>query len=419
MGPVRRHGRAALAAALALAACGRAAPPPVPPTPPGELPAPLRLLSHADPPAELLVFDHPRGRDFVAALALALDAVNRARGPEAPAIALLVLRWRHDRGEARIPALAETRVARVEVPTRFDVWTRDFVEIAAAGRGPGTQLVLLDPDRGRRERPAGGLARFVPELALRWRASWVRLPRSTARADGAGNVQALPDGTVLLGSTAGAGWADLLSARSAGGPPTRVDTAFLHVGHVDEILSHVIVGPGRCDFALVRAAPARALALVRAHRDTAPDAVRSRLGSVGAPTDGDRLQRALDARIATAAEGARAAVAARGCPPPPVVELPVLFACEGGAAAPRACRSLLPNPVNATVLGRHVLAPEPGWAPFEEAVRAALEARGQTLHLLPGERHHERRGGVHCATNVRRWPAGVPGRATPREIARP
>ena len=46
-----------------------------------------------------------------------------------------------------------------------------------------------------------------------------------------------------------------------------LDTSWLAVGHVDEIVSHIVTGVGPCEFALVRAAPTLAVELVAEETD--------------------------------------------------------------------------------------------------------------------------------------------------------
>ena len=352
----------------------------------------MRLFSNADPPVELLVFDHRRSRGLVASLGPVLDAVNRERPPGAPPLALTLLSWRYDRGTARVETDA-TPVRRIEVGTRFDTWLRDFAEPALAPTANGTpRLVLVDPHRGT------GLERFAPALALRWGARWVRLPAPLpTAASGGGNVEVLPSGLLLLGSTIGDAMARFWLERGYASRHVRLDTAWLAVGHVDEIVSHVVTGPGPCDFALVRAAPGRALALADADLD--PPRWLRRL-------DARRLgqQRTIETRIAGAVERVRHALAhgTPACPDVPVVEVPVLLRCDGSAAEPVACTSERPNSVNMAVLDRHLLVPDPRYAPFAREVRRVLEARGQQVHLLDADAQHERHGGLHCATAVRR-----------------
>lgn len=352
---------------------------------------PLTLLSHADDPRELLVFERPGSRPFVAALAEALERANAtARERGLAPIQLTVLRWKRDRHDPVPLAGGATPVARIEADVRFDVWLQDFAEIAAAGG----ETLLFDPGHAR-----GGLERIVPLLADRWGARWLRLPRDApGSANGAGNIEALPDGRLLLGSNAGPGLTRFLLAHGYRGHQLRIDTAFLAIGHVDELFSHVVTGPGRCDYALVRASPG--LALASARNDPAPPRwLAKRLARKAFA----RTQRALDRRIAASAAAVRAGAAS--CPPPAVIPLPVLFDCKGPPDAPRSCRATRPNAVNMTVLRRDLLIPDPGYAPFRTAIVAALVAAGQSPHLLPAGFHHERQGGVHCATNVRRDPA--------------
>jgi len=392
--PDRRFCGALCAGLIVAAACAPSPPPPVAPTAPSQIAGPLRLFTHADPPVELLVFDHRRSRGLVASLGPVLDAVNRERAPGAPALELTVLAWRHDRGAARVEA-ERTPVRRIALSTRFDVWLQDFAELALApAAGGAPRLMLVDPQRG------VGLERFAPELALRWGARWVRLPPAPdSAASGAGNVEALPGGWLLLGSTLGEAMARFWIERGFADRHLRIDTSWLAVGHVDEIVSHVVTGPGPCDFALVRAAPARALALAAA--DPGPP----RWLRLGAHRTAQ--QHVLEARIAGEIERVLEALASREpvCATIPVVELPVLFRCDGEPATPQACRSERPNPVNMTVLDRHLLVPDPRHGPFAREIRRALEPHGQRVHLLDADSPHERRGGLHCAMAVRRVPS--------------
>ena len=398
----QRRWRAGSVAALALVAWACVRPPPaVAPTPPAQLPEPLRLLSHNHAPEELLVFERPGSREFVVSLHAAVEAVNRDRGPDRAPVALTVLRWRRDRSALAGIVPGATPVERVPVDVRFDVWIQDAAEIAWAGEGAAGRLVLLDA------RQRGDLARVVPELASRWGAAWVRLERdANGTASGAGNVEALPGDLLLLGSTAGSRLADFLFAHGYRERHVRVDTSWLAIGHVDEIFSHVITGEGPCGFALLRASPALGVALAR-EASVVPWWLRRRLGAPDEASHYVRVQEALDARIRASVEEIRKSVAARlpACARLPVLALPVLFECQGSPEAPRRCRPSLPNPVNLAVLDRHVLVPDPGWAPFSDAIERALRDAGQKPHLLDAGFYHRQLGGIHCATNVRRDPA--------------
>jgi hypothetical protein len=380
------------ASVLLLGACG------APPADPAAIPAHafrgrLTLLSHAHDPLELLVFERKASRPLVQGLADALEKLNReAAAHGRPPVALSILRFRRDPSDPIALEAEVTPVSRIAVEVRFDVWLQDFAEIATS-RG---RTWLLAPHR-----PSGGLERIAPLLAERWGAGRVSLPRDAeGAANGAGNVEALPDGWLLLGSTAGPGLEDFLSARGYAHRLARIDTSFLAVGHVDELVSHVVIGPGECAYALVRASPRLGLDLLR-DDPAAPRALRRRR------TDRfERTQAVLEARITASLAELRARQTERvaGCPEVPIIALPVLFECKGALDAPRACRSLLPNPVNMTVLRRHALVPDPGHVPFRRAVETALRSYGQVPHFLDARFHHERRGGVHCATNVRRDP---------------
>ncbi len=390
------------AVAILLAGACTHPPPAVPPTPPAQLAGPLRLFTHNHRAAEVLVFESGGSRTFVEALLSVIERANRERTPELPSIELTVLRWRRDRSRGADLTATATPVRRIPVDTRYDVWLQDAAEIGAVGRGADARLVLLDPHR------RGGLQRFVPELARRWAAIWVRLERDRrAASNGTGNVEALPGDVLLLGSTAGPNLERFLLGHGYADRHVRVDTSWLRIGHVDEVISHVITGAGDCGFALVRASPGLGLALARGDPQ-APWWLQRRMGTAGESTHFTRVQESLEARIeASVAEVRRAVETHADCARLPVIALPALFECNGPPEAPRRCWSSLPNPVNLTVIDRHVVVPDPVYLPFSSYVDEILRAAGQEPHLLEATFYHQQLGGVHCATNVRRDPQHV------------
>ncbi len=111
------------ALALLVALACRSAAPLLTPQPPGGFDGTLTLLSHADDPRELLVFEPPGSRTFIAAVAAVLPDANLAAPAQGlPPIQLTVFRWKRDR-HAPVPLddAGATPVVRIEVDVRFDV----------------------------------------------------------------------------------------------------------------------------------------------------------------------------------------------------------------------------------------------------------------------------------------------------------
>ena len=361
----------------------------------------LKLLSHNNSPTEVLVYTERGNRGFVEALLRAVAGVNAGRAVrrEAPVSVLgayktpgeglgaLRRRWRD-----RVP------LDFVPVASRMDVWLQDVAEIGAAGGVP----VLLGTARGR------GLDRLVPALAARWGGTWTGLPApAPGAANGAGNLEALPYGLVMIGATAGPGLRRFLAGQGYGRSLVELDTLWLEVGHVDEIVSHVVLDGGACGLALLRASPGAALDLLRhtPARDL-PRRLRRAVGSAGDDGAFHAGQTALEQRLERIEAGLLSAIARRrpACRSVPVVRLPVLFRCAGSPGQPRRCRPLTPNTANLVVLDRHVLVPDPGIDAFRGHIAERLRVLGQTPVFLDDRFYQRRRGGVHCATNVRRSP---------------
>ncbi len=334
---------------------------------------PLRLFSHADDPRELLVLAGSSGAE----LARALDSVNAeelAAGRSAIRLAWI----ERSRATVAPPETPHTPVARVATRARFGAWLQDVFEFVEH-RG---RLAVLDLRRS-----AEGTSRLLAPLVMRGDAAWLAPPPETGpAANGGGNLEGLPDGTLLLGANAGPALAEFLLARGHRSRHVRVETGFLAVGHVDELFSHVVTGPGPCDFALVVASPELGL--------------RFEGGRDGEDAEFVRTQRTLEARIAASA----ARIVETACAADRI-RLPVTFSCAGPAEAPRGCVAAHPNPVNLIALRRHLLISDPGDPPRRRAITQALRGHGQKPRFVRASAAHDRGGGLHCAAQVRRAPS--------------
>jgi len=369
----------------------------------------VRLLSHNNAAAEIVVYAESGNRDFVLALLDAVEAVNADAGARPfPIINTRILYKRPGSGLGLLRRRERSADIRF-TPThsRMDVWVQDVAEIGSAA-GTTTPL-LLATSRGR------ALDRVVPDLAAAWNGAWLPLPRpDDGDANGAGNIEALPNGLVMLGSTAGMGLRRFLAERGYLGALAVVDTDWLEIGHVDEIVSHVILRPGAgdCGFALLRASPGAALDALAAHRGEidAPASVRrlhdALRGSARDKSESVELlatQRELETRLSRAASELARAVAEHSpaCRGVHVEPIPVLFECRSGRSR---CRALGANPVNMAVLNHHLVVPDPRVAILREDIARRLRALGQSVHFVDDRFYARRKGGVHCATNVLRRP---------------
>ena len=229
--------------------------------------------------------------------------------------------------------------------------------------------------------------------------------------------------------------------------PIRLDTSWLAVGHVDEVLSFV-PAPGARGFKMLVASPRRAYAILDAlnatnptdkllHGRMFPDPVGGSLAVnveqtissfLGLQTD---FHPRLHHRIATGAAShvpeplrdyntARQADIDRirqtmaselGLRDSDIVEIPAIL--MPNAMAPEVADALIPGMVNMLVVNRHCIVPKPfgprvGHPPvdrFEQAVRADLTALGLTVHFIDcWDEYHVALGEVHCATNTLRRP---------------
>jgi len=360
---------------------------------------PITLLHHNHPPRLVVAAAVPGAEWFLRDLYEALADLRR-HDPGSPGLLLL------DPGDGRATAPLQARdrngadllrVARTRSAQGAD-WLQDFGEFATDADAP---LVLATHARASARDLARELARIEDMRFEAW-------PSEPGAANGGGNVEALPDGIALVGNTAGPG----LRARVAaayGAAMLTVDTGWLEVGHVDEILSSVLVPGMPCGFALVRASPALALEIPVG--DSPGDGMRRyrRLALRAAlrpGTDPWRAQQVLERQLAAIASAVVARVKALDarCAALPVIALPVLYECDGPAAAPVRCRAIASNPVNMVVLGHAVLTGATGVAAFDDAVRARLAAAGQRVYLIDDRHQRALGGGVHCAVNVLRDP---------------
>jgi len=311
-----------------------------------------------------------------------------------------------------------------------EMWMQDTMEIATAAI-PGSRMhVVLAGLRGADSFPPTLLG---PDMAVARVAEPRGLIGGDAWSDWYGNLEASPPlpaypaGRVLYGRNVrtGAGFhpdAVRFLAAQAAQPPLWIDTSWLAIKHVDEVVAFLPGADGRGVVVVpdpeegLRLAgqlprPAGAADVVVANRRIAR-LVAELLDGGGSPRAGTEV----------AAAGAGAATVARGVPPKRspgllellgwdadrVVRVPLVFRVpeggltdDGGVTGAAAAWS---NPVNALLLNGTVLC---GACDMPPAVRDACRQRFQqagagAVVFLDDAPYHRRGGNVHCATNVRR-----------------
>lgn len=213
--------------------------------------------------------------------------------------------------------------------------------------------------------------------------------------------------------------------------PIAVDTSWLTVAHVDEIISFV-PAPGPLGFKMLMASPRKAYAILnnsrRVHskakmlsgrrvvdfhaqqwRDvdtTVDDFLSLGLPTLGHTKDALRLfNKDIDARLDLIKEQFERAIgidAARD-----VIEVPILFMPSGPGS--KEADAITAGMVNMLVLNQHCIVPKP-FGPmvgtldlFEQDLRAQLESLGLTVNFLDcWNEYHVWLGEVHCGTNTLR-----------------
>ncbi len=206
---------------------------------------------------------------------------------------------------------------------------------------------------------------------------------------------------------------EFLSAQSVQGPVLEIDTSWLAVGHVDEIMS------------FVPAPNARGWVIAYADVDTAIGILQSVPGGTAVFSGtGDATTAAgilndsslrdfndeKQAQLGTIKNQLKAAI---GLAETDFVKLPVLFR-QYFVPEERAVAYTADAP-NCIVLGSHVVvAKQYGPAPsgtdlFEQDITGKLGALGLTVHYVDDwATYHDALGEVHCGSNVLRTPPATP-----------
>lgn len=266
-------------------------------------------------------------------------------------------------------------------------------------------------------------------------------------ADGFGNLEVTPplpgypQGRILYGvgmdGPPGSGILALLEAQGVQAPAP-IDTSWLCVGHVDEIVSFVPDPTAPRGFrALVPDVKAGVALLLGLDPTTEIAGAPSRPAVAGAPMESHRSLEMLRADISAAALNVRIAevhlprlreqLRAIGIEPAEMIGLPVLYS-DRASWQDEECGAIpvWPNPVNLLAVhdGERSVAfvPDPFFRPegtpvdqdpVARSVAALLPPSLQAVWVDTWSAYHQHGGEVHCATNVRRaWGPSADREAT-------
>jgi hypothetical protein len=329
-----------------------------------------------------------------------------------------------------------------------DPWMQDCLEIGYSFMPKHHRPVAL---RAKRDRPLKTFARTLLEPDFGYEE-----PTPTVRGDNTfdsnGNLEVTPPvrsragkeypwgriyfGPGRAGERFDARVASFLDAQQVQAP-LRIDTSWLAVGHVDEILSFVpsssasrspSSSSGGKGFKLLLASPRRAFALLRAasaggwgasklltgRQFDGRSAEVSIDGFLDAGIPGLELSaatlRRFNDRASARLDAIRDALAGEiSLDADDLIEVPMIF--MPNQAQPIFADALTAGMVNMLVVNGHCIVPKPfgpvlgGRDLFEEDLRSELLALGLTVSFLDDwYEYHVNLGEVHCATNTLRRP---------------
>ena len=358
--------------------------------------APFLLASSQDPVEEVLVVKNRRTADFIKALRNIVPQTTARLSP-----------------------------IEVEDGTESDVWVQDTVEIgrvcAPSIQGDQQAVAVLAGIRAKHDGiNCGPLDRHVRHYFSNLGAIVVEAasPRAgTGWIDWYGNLEVSPPvtardgrkfpfGRILIGAQDSFGMHPdvlaFLEAQKLQVPPIVIDTSWLLIGHVDEVVSFVPAPDGR-RFRVLIPSPSLARTILQGaasrglggqkvfpkhHGETT---VKELLGEVVISAENEQIICILNEIQIRLCEGL-------GIDSSDFIEIPVLF--KDGVA-------VIPNCVNGLICNGHVILPDPlgprvnGEDAFAMAVRAPLESIGVEVHFVDiWEPYHAGAGEVHCGTNA-------------------
>ncbi|OGQ92388.1 MAG: hypothetical protein A2284_09060 [Deltaproteobacteria bacterium RIFOXYA12_FULL_61_11] len=368
----------------------------------------VTVLGNDHPPSRVLCF---LDRDSVAFVQGLIDLVVLIAGEDRSGVRLVVLS-NFGGAEESARVLGRPLPAQVEVlaaPRAAGHYLQDLGEFLA-WRAPGqahASLALFDSIGERNRHGLTGLGRW---LARRW--GLPLLPNPDPEDNGGndgGNIEASPDEVLVLGSTASGALVEFFLERGYVPDPRHerpvvlLDTSWLLVGHVDELVTFVPTPREPCGYVVLKASPAAGLEAMQRfdHEDRAAES-RTWFPTSGEEDSFRRTNLALAGRIDAELMILREATAAHPsrCRELRVVPVPVVYHCREVGGLPRDCSSRYPGGINCLVLGRHLVVGDPRRNSLRAAYHRLAADLGLQLHFVDSPLHSRGGGDVHCLTNV-------------------
>jgi protein-arginine deiminase len=305
-----------------------------------------------------------------------------------------------------------------------EVWLQDCVEIGYAEM-PGSRMsVALKANRNR------SLDRLARDFLMdrdygflqcgSYRESYGRGRGGNGWLDWYGNLEVTPPladypmGRVYYGfnpddsaeASLNPAIVKMLDAQGVQGPPLRLDTGWLMIKHVDELISFVPGGKGSKGVRIMVVDPESMLSLLKQWRDGGlgeerllrsfreEETVASLLDDPDLVQHNRYLQKErIEPTVDTLMRELRLEEG-------DFVRIPALFDERG--------RAVFPNMVNSLILNGHIYIADPngplvdGRDLLKEEMRQRLKDLPLTPHFFDDRHYHRGSGNVHCATNVRR-----------------
>ena len=390
-----------------------------------------RLISNADSPERLVMVCGTRTVDEVNGVIGALATLNERRKDCDPIRLHLITS-----ADYVLPHIQKgASTSFVEINQLFhsnDVWLRDFglwvqskskvyaVDACRSGDLPGLSSILAR---------MASAELIVPEGLS-----------DNMSGNFGGNVIVTPNDVAIVGSTSQPRLRDFLDDYGYEKRMVIVDTSWLEVGHIDELLVFLPLPGKEGKWAIVRSSGRLALSLLKQmeksdfHKEVEKAVRNLRNCTIGALPEDERyevtemmtqlslLNSHLQGRTSTSFEYTPALielnedvdkmldaavqmvkeVVKESCPneqEPVVIELPSLFIDSLNGA-----RSLAPNVVNLVCLDDELLIPCPLCSFLRDETKKRLEQFGYKTHFIKTLTYHALGGGLHCATTVLRRP---------------
>jgi protein-arginine deiminase len=310
-----------------------------------------------------------------------------------------------------------------------DIWMQDCMEIGFSNLpSTGMHAVMRNP----RNRPLKVFAKTLLKADFGYHEQGSLVPSSTF--DSTGNLECTPPvknfpwGRIYFGPGRVLEEMDdetkAFLKQQIVQKPIEIDTNFLAVGHVDEIITFVKASD-RKGFRLLLASPKRAYTILTANK-AAHGSEKMMIGrSFPAGSAEVTIKDFLDvgvlgqsaASIKTFNDNAQASIdgvratfkAELGLSEPDIIDVPGLFIPN--ADSPTFADALTAGMVNMLVVNGHCIVPKPfgpvvgGKDLFEEDLKSSLSSLPVTVSFLDDwDEYHVKLGEVHCSSNTLRTP---------------